>query len=191
MGGTIDPETGEVVWQMHVPAAEQVAYYRSHPPRAISGLRVTPIDVEFQFDGHGEPINSIFEVACPCGSAQFTVSGGLDEDDEIRAPIELACDGCEALYDVFDSNEHGYDGELLDTAADYPEPDDYNELHPTEFEAPHEIVIRFEYGSEELGSPDRPAEWRGREQDLFTWFTLLARDPETKQLAFLYDSECA
>ena len=66
MGGTIDPKTGEVVWQMHVPAAEQLAYYRSHPPRALSGLRATPIEVEFQFDGHGEPINSIFEVACPC-----------------------------------------------------------------------------------------------------------------------------
>jgi hypothetical protein len=190
MGGTFDPKTGEIVWTMHVPAAEQLAHYRAHPPRALAGLRVTPIDLDFTFDGHGEPINAIFEVACPCGCAQFTVSGGLD-DDEIRDPIELECDECEEVYVVFNGKEHGYDGEQRNAGDDYPEPDDYNELHPTEFEAPHEIVVRFEFGSEELGNPDGAAKWRGREQDLFTWFTLLARNAETKEIAFLYDSECA
>jgi hypothetical protein len=49
------------------------------------------------------------------------------------------------------------------------------------------VVVRFEYPSEHLGDP----EWSGREHDLYSWFTLLARDPETKQLEHLYELECA
>jgi hypothetical protein len=191
MGGSVDHETGEVEWEMHVAAAEQLAHYRAHPPRAVAGLRVTPIEVDFPFDGHGEPINAIFEVACPCGSTRFTVSGGLDEDEEIRDPIELSCAECEVGYDVFDASEHGYDGELRDTPLDSPGSEARNERQPTDFDAPHEIVVRFEYASEELGNPTQAADRRNREQDLFTWFTLLARDPATKQLACLYESECA
>ena len=39
MGGTVDPKTGQVVWEMHVPLDEQLAHYRAHPPRALRGLR--------------------------------------------------------------------------------------------------------------------------------------------------------
>ena len=39
--------------------------------------------------------------------------------------------------------------------------------------------------------PGGDPELAGREHDLYSWFTLLARDPATKQLEQLYELECA
>lgn len=85
MGGTVDPNTGEVVWEMHVPLADQLAHYRAHPPRAIAALRASSVDVDFAFDGHGEPVNAVFELACPCGSTRFVAVAGI-EDGEVSTP---------------------------------------------------------------------------------------------------------
>jgi len=185
MGGTYDPTTGQMVWTMHVPLADQLAHYRSHPPRAIRELRAMPVDVDFRFDGHGEPVDVAFELACPCGGTRFDVTCGLDEDDEPAPPIELECGACAASYKIFDDNEHGYDAELNSVERQAPEL--IVDLDPADIDLTPELVVRFEFPSDHLGDP----QYAGREHDLFSWFTLLARDPETKQLEFLFDAECA
>jgi hypothetical protein len=184
MGGTYDRETGQIVWTMHVPLAEQLAHYRAHPPRAIRELVATPVDIDFGFDGHGEPVNAIFALACRCGGTRFTATCGI-YDGEACAPISIECDACENLFEIFDAAAHGYDAEL--NADEVEQPEDTNDLMSDAVAWPHEVVVRYEFPSEHLGTE----EWRGREHDLFSWFTLLARDPATKQLAFLYDAECA
>lgn len=47
------------------PPDVQVAFYRAHPPRALGALAATPVDVDFPFDGHGEPVNAfVFDDEC-------------------------------------------------------------------------------------------------------------------------------
>ena len=189
MGGTVDPKTGEIVWDMNVPLAEQLAFYRSHPPKALESLRATAIDqLDWQFDGHGEPVNTIFALACSCGSRLFTAMCGIevvDGENQVCAPIGIECDACEAAFEVFDPSEHGWNAVMCGDRFD--EPSAYGDLDGETIAAPHEIVVRFEHASDTLGT----AELAGKEPDVFTWFTLLARDPETKQLEQLFEYECA
>ena len=189
MGGTVDPETGEVIWDARVPIAEQPAFYNSHPPRALEGLTCTPIEPpappDFTFDGHGELVNAVFVLGCPCGSKLFTVVCTFD-DGEVRSPISVECSACDRDQDIFCTGKHGYDAEVIpetpQEAGECPET-----LAAKEIPAPHEVLVRFEYPSDVLGDP----EWQGREQDLFSWITIVARDPKTGELAFLFDEECA
>lgn len=188
MGGTVDPKTGKLVWEMHVPLADQLTHYRAHPPRALETLRVTPCEADWQFDGHGEPVNVVFEIACPCGGTRFHVSCGVAEDETPCPPITLACAQCLAEHEIFDAAKHGYDAEL--NSPPLEQPPAFDDLE-SDIASPHEIVVRYEYCSEQLANPHGDVVWRGREQDLFSWFTVLGRDPDTKRLTFLYESECA
>jgi hypothetical protein len=189
MGGTVDPKTGTITWEMNVPLAEQLTFYRTHPPRALGELCATAIEqTDWKFDGHGEPVNSIFELACPCGSKLFTATCGVatsDDGNEVSPPIGIECDACEATFEIFDPGEHGWDAVMCGDGFD--EPEGYDDLEGNDVHAPHQVVVRFEHASDTLGDP----ELAGREQDVFTWFTLLARDPETQRLEQLFEWECA
>lgn len=83
------------------------------PPRVLEGLTCTPIEspLDFEFDGHGEPVNAVFALACPCGNRRFTVVAHFD-DDEIRSPITIECSACERDQVIFWSGKHGYDAEV-------------------------------------------------------------------------------
>ena len=169
-----------------VTVAEQIAHYRAHPPRALAGLRATPIDVAWTFDGHGKRIDCVFELACgACGATKFVAMCNATDEGEVCSPITLHCDGCKAAFEIFDSGKHGFDGESGDFTGD--EGDGPYDLETTEVDEPHEVVVRYEYPPDRLGEP----RYAGREHDLFSWFTLLARDPTTKQLEHMYDFECA
>jgi hypothetical protein len=186
MGGRLDPKTGQTIWDARVPIEQQPTFYNNHPPRALDGLTCTPVEPpDWKFDGHGEPVNAVFELACPCGSKLFTVISAFDEDGA-KPPIAVACSGCASERVVFDASKHGYDGALGNH-----EPDEsigeIDDLVSEEIGAPHHVLVRFEFPSDVLGDE----EWRGREQDLFSWVTILARDPATGHLAFLFDAECA
>src|SRR5262245_902583 len=114
MGGTVDPKTGEVVWNFRVPLEEQRVFYASHPPNALTGLTCTPVGtLDWPFDGHGDPVNAISEVACRCGGKLFYAGAWFEEqtggEGAPRSPISITCDACDADYDVFDASKHGYD----------------------------------------------------------------------------------
>src|SRR5262249_30166319 len=109
MGGTYDPKTNQMVWEFKVPLEEQLAFYRGHPPDALDGLGCKAISLpDYQFDGHGDPVNAIFEVLCRCGSKRFAATGWVDEDNDIGPPVTLFCDECEEVYDIFDQAKHGF-----------------------------------------------------------------------------------
>lgn len=173
---------------MTVPLAEQLAFYRSHAPRALGNLRATALEqIGWQFDGHGEPVNSIFELACPCGGKLFNATSGVDDSNTVCPPIGIECEACKAAFEIFDPNEHGWNAVMCGDTFTFDDPDAYDDLEGEDIAAPHEIVVRFEHGSDSLGDP----ELVGREQDVFSWFTLLARDPDSKRLEQLFEWECA
>ena len=187
MGGIYDPKTGKIEWTFHVPLDEQVVFYRANPPSCLAGLTAKPIDLDFTFDGHGEPVNAIFEVTCACGSALF-IAACMVEEDTIRAPITLECAGCEAEHVIYDPSRHGYDALAGGLPSDELDDDAYpDEITPVDVEMPHHVIVRFEFPSDHLGDADH----KGREQDLFSWITILARDPKTGDVEFLFDDECA
>ena len=184
MGGTYDPETGKIVWELRVPVEEQVAFYRAHPPRALDGLTARPVELpDHPFDGHGEPVNVAFELGCECGCATFCATGWVNDDDEIGPPVTLYCDACEREHEIFDPARHGYDAEISEGASEDTEghPDDFPEPDP-----PYGVIVRFELASDVLGDD----EWKGREQEVFTWITIVARSPDGT-LTTLLDWECA
>jgi hypothetical protein len=175
MGGTYDPATKQIVWKMNVPLEEQRTFYRSHPPQALGALRSTAVDLDWRFDGHGEPINSVFSLACPCGGGRFTATCGVDGDNNVAPPIGLECSDCEEIFEIFN------------VGAQVDDPEHFDDLTPEGFAAPHEVIVRFEHASETLGDPRLV----GREPDAFCWFTLLARAPGDGRLEQLFDWECA
>lgn len=188
MGGVYDPKTGQVVWEMHVPLEEQLVFYRARPPRCLQGLRCKPIEaLAWQFDGHGEPANAIFAIACPCGSDLFAVTTQTVEGEV--SSISLWCNGCEAEHVVFDPDQHGYDAE----AAGRPRRSTNEDLVGTELvaegiDSPHRVIVRFEFPSDMLGGDE---EWMGREQNAFSWITILACEAAGEGLGLLFEEECA
>jgi hypothetical protein len=160
--------------------------HREQPPSALDGVKCTRIArLNWEFDGHPDSLDVMFEIACPCGGKLFTVGAWFD-GDEARPPITIACSTCDTEHVVFDAGKHGYDAADR-TIEIEPEGDVADDLVPADFPAPHQVIIRYEYSADERVDP----KWRGREQELFTWFTLLARDAKTGQLAFIFEEECA
>jgi hypothetical protein len=190
MGGTYDPKTNQIVWEFKVPLEEQTAFYRGHPPSALDRLGCRPISLpDHQFDGHGEPVNAIFEVACRCGCKRFAATGWVNEDNDIGPPVTLFCDECQEQYEIFDEAKHGFDALVTATGGGVSRGREDGSDHPNDFpdpEPPYEVVVRFEFASDLLGGD----EWKGREQDAFTWITVLARKADGS-VETLIDWECA
>jgi hypothetical protein len=156
MGGSVDPKTGQMVWTMSVPIADQLAHYRSHPPSALRDLRAMPIEsIDWQFDGHGEPVNSIFQLGCRCGSTLFTPTCGLElgeDENTMGPPIWVECAACDAAFEVFDAGAHGWNAVMCGDQDSSP-PTVTGDLESQVLVAPHEIIVRFEHGSDDLGNP--------------------------------------
>jgi hypothetical protein len=203
MGGKLDPSTGKMIWTLHVPVAEQLAHYGAHPPSMLVGLTCTATTLpDVEFDGHGEPVNVLFELACECGGKRFVVVGqvassdagdAVDDDAAIASPIEVECGACGVSQQIFDERKHGYDGvqgnngEAADPVCDGG---DVGELFLDEIEAPHYVVVRLEYPSDLLGDP-ADATWRGHEAEAFSWISILAKDPVSGLTGVLYECECS
>jgi len=169
---------------MPTSVADQLAYYRAHPPSALAAVRAEPTELSgVRFDGHGEPLNPVFAITCTCGSRELALWGWVREE-EIGPPLAVACDTCGADLDLFDPSLHGYDAVASGDADD----DDDDDSFPDEFpdaEPPYELFVRFEYSPSDFDDP----RWAGRQSDLFSWITVVAK---TKNgLVHLFDWECA
>lgn len=184
MGGSYDPATGRMVWTLHVPLEDQLRHYAAHPPSCLASLRCHPTEIpDVPLDGHGEPVNVAFALACPCGGRAFTVIGHLVEGELPEPPITLECGACASEHLIFDAGRHGYDGTLA--GGDFDPEGDAEELCWDDLEPPHEVIVRLEYPSDLLGDP----QWRGREHEIFSWITVLGCGSGRPTL--LFDYECA
>ena len=172
-------------------------YFENNPPRCLDGFDVMPVElVGAVFDGHGEALNPVFQVRCKCGydkgilSGYFWVNPDYANDKELFiSPITITCGECKRTQELIDTDKHGYDVELgsfsctgrgLGRHGSYACPKCGQENM--------EIFVRFEY-SEELFDDDF-AEAKGREQDLFSWFSLHGRCDQCGATLDITDFEC-
>lgn len=171
---------------------QQVKYYTAHTPRCISEFEVTAVDLaHVEFDGHGEELNITFKLQCTCGSQCGKILMQYYHDDGILSdPISFQCDSCGKISPVFDSRYQGYDGEL---GHHSDEPEQKEAFKPYHCQTCHksvmEIMVRFEY-PDDLFDDDFD-DFHGKEQDLFSWFTLLGTCQQCHTFQYIEDVECA
>lgn len=194
---------------------EQAGYFRLHPPRCIAGFTARPIELPgVQFDGHvsrsqlnfdvtsgvtvdaPEHMNPVFALSCECGDIRHYVhcyrwiNADFNNTVVTLSPLLLECAACRKKTELLDTDVHGYDAELGAVSATVRAQGDR-----TVFECPRcgrqplVAFARFEYPDDLFDSDCH--EFAGREQDLFTWFSLVGKCPKCAQLLAVADFECA
>jgi hypothetical protein len=183
----------------------QRAFYQSNPPRCLAGFEARPAELSaYRFDGHGEVLNSYWAVACPCGGDKFSIHGysyisGAKDCDEYTvflSPIQLECAACGRAALLFDGSIHGYDPEIDAACAPLYDPADngaVKALYRCEdglcLNDSFAVFARFEYPGDLFD--ESFAAFKGREKDLFTWFTLVAGCGHCGRRSTAADFECA
>jgi len=194
---------------------DQLSYFRSHPPRCIAGFTAQPTELPgAKLDGHAsasqfksdvppgvtidapEHINTVFALSCQCGGDRHYVHGhrwtNPDFDNAVvfLGPLVLECAACGKTTGLLDTDVHGYDAELGHASATVAGRGDRVVFEcPSCGRQPLEASVRFEY-PDDLFDGDSP-ELAGREQDLFTWFSLIGKCPQCSQVLAVADFECA
>jgi hypothetical protein len=172
-------------------------YLWTHPPRCIQGFEAQRADLpEVVFDGHGEELNTVFGLRCTCGHTTHFVLGHYWRNPDYNnrlvflGPIALRCKACEKVTELIDTDIHGYDAELGHVYTKMREDGERAEF---KCEAcgvqSFEVYARFEYTEDLFG--DDFEDFRGREQDLFSWFSLVGTCSSCSQMHGVADFECA
>lgn len=191
----------------------QLLHFQTHPPRCLSKFVARPTDLPGAiFDGHSpisledlppewddkfgpRHLNPIFELGCRCGEKLFFVHGyrwSEQADGQpivFMSPLTLECISCGTSNVVFDSNQHGYDAEFGYRSNVVPS-DDQRIVFECERcgRQPLHCYARFELRNNMIGEIP---EFAGREQDLFSWFTLAGRCLRCSELLTIGEFECA
>ncbi|MDM8006561.1 MAG: hypothetical protein QUV05_10500 [Phycisphaerae bacterium] len=176
---------------------DQLDYYRKHPPRCVKDFKVHPVILEGAvFDGHGSDTNPVFSLHCLCGHARLFVLGHYwrnpyyGNKSFFVDPLALQCEACGKVTGLFDGSVHGYDPECCDL---HPEREGLSERVAFECEEcgrqPFVVFARFEY-PDDLFNKEFDG-FRGREQDLFTWFSLLGICSKCSRQLEITDFECS
>jgi len=175
---------------------DKLAFFKNNPPRCLDNFETISVEVEdIVFDGHEEEVNPFFEVRCKCGSENFSVIGYCWENPDNKrkffiGPIFLRCTECSKENELFDIQHHGYDAELEHGCYSARQ-----EGVKTIFECDScntnnfRLLTRFEY-TDDLFNDDFP-EAKGREKELFTWFSLHGTCSNCNTCVQIYDEECA
>jgi hypothetical protein len=187
--------TNNVVEPLADSAEDDLAYVRSHPPKCLTAFHTSPAVFTGRLDGHGEPVNSFFEVHCPCGSKEhqvlcYPIVHPDSGDVVLVGPIALRCKKCRRTSELFDAKQHGYDAEHGTAPRRL-----CGEGERTAFVCPQcqtanfGVVARFEYSSDGLYDDDE--QLIARAEDYFTWFTLLGRCAGCSKETHIVEFECA
>ena len=182
--------------------AAQRDFFQSHPPSCLSQFRAKPAVIEnHQLDGHGEEINSYWSIACNCGSQKFEARLYKVDNQEnpkskpvLVSPIELKCLSCGHTAEIFDSELHGYNPLACGFSSS---------IHGLQCDGAQPILhacnqcdgtaktvhIHFEY-TDDLFDEDF-AEFKGKEMDLFSWFSFVTDCDTCQDRATIADFECA
>ena len=175
---------------------EEVSFYFGPVPRCLQGFTALPVSVPGALlDGHGSPLNSVFSLACACGSVRhlahgFRPPGEQAVDALLFSPLALECTVCGRRTDLFDSHLHGYDAEqglYAGSSREVQRPAVYG--CPDCGRQPFEAFARFEHFASILSS--RNPRHAGRHHDLFTWFSLIGACGRCRLLQLLAHFECA
>jgi Zn finger protein HypA/HybF involved in hydrogenase expression len=199
---------------------QQVDYFNQHPAHCLSEFAVQPDSLaDIEFDGHGfsgrcpdglvENPNIVFRVKCRCGGAQHIIvaESAASEISYYQSLVladryYLKCATCGKQPLLFNPALHGYNAELMQMEG--VTDDDAGASNGTESNRPSttanaecgctncgshnlEVFTRFEYPSDLF----EDAAFADREQEFFSWFTVVGKCPECSTLNTLVDFECA
>lgn len=173
----------------------QAEYFQTHAPRCIVKFTTTPTNLpEVAFNDNGESHNSVFALACRCGGRKFSVHGHRTSDPatgtaELLSPLFGECKDCGKKTLIFDSAKHGHDGELGQSVQPKLKGDSIIDDCGECGNFVMELFARFAYPSDLFDG--NYADFQGREQDLFTWFTLVGRCCACQQSLGFADVKCA
>ncbi|WP_440905656.1 hypothetical protein ACMZOO_04980 [Catenovulum sp. SX2] len=171
-------------------------YFQNNPPRCLESFIVKAIGIEnLEYDGHGEDLNSVFEIECRCGNEKYKVSGfnWINPDNQnsfFVGPLSLDCTGCNSINEIFNIEKHGYDSELGHGCYGVSGEGEHSYFVCELCERnTFKIMARFEF-TNDLFDDDFP-EARGKEKDLFTWFSLHGVCSSCLNIVQICDYECA
>lgn len=193
---------------------DQAEYYRTHLPRCIAGFSAVPADVPgWRYDGHASAgalqakfpgvqiqgpahINAVFQLLCSCGSSRHRVTAyawsAPDRPGEFLflSPMSVQCSACGKSCELIDTDVHGYDAELGNGSATRRAEGNREEVEcgGCDLNKDMEVFVRFEYPDDLF---DEFEDYAGRQQDLFTWFSLLGRCSKCSALLPIAEFECA
>ena len=112
------------------------------------------------------------------------------QDLVFLSPLATRCEACEKVTELIDTDRHGYDPEIGAIVATQRREGERVE-HKCEECGPKPLRLwaRFEYTDDLF---DRElSEFRGREQELFSWFSLVGQCSGCSRLLSVADFECA
>ena len=174
----------------------QAEYFWNHPPRCISGFAVERAYLDdVTFDGHGEEINTVFRLNCRCGCGEFYFLGYYWRNPHYNVvvfvgPLALRCKSCGKVTELIDTAIHGYDGEWGYKTSNVRREGERAEYRCDKCgSSSMEVFVRFEY-PDDLFDDDFEG-FRGREQDLFTWFSALGKCASCTRILAVTEFECA
>jgi hypothetical protein len=195
-------------------ALDQQAFFKSHRPRCIADFVARPIELpNVKFDGHARPslydanstsaviegpdyVNPVYSLSCTCGGINHFIHcfrwRNPDYHDQLvhLSPIDLRCAECDKKSLLFDSDVHGYDAELGHGSATVRGEGDRVVFEcPTCGRQPLEALVRFELGGDIFD--DSFKQFAGRQQDLFSWFSLVGKCSSCSRMFEVADFECA
>ena len=167
---------------------------RTTPPRCLAGFQPQPAELPgVRFDGHNQPLNKVFHLRCACGSDHSVALGYPVVNRGVSVfvgPLALRCATCGETTELIDTEIHGYDAELGHGSATVRGKGERQPYAcPTCGVEPMVPYVRFEHSDEVLS--DSTGEFTGREQDLFSWFSLVGRCDKCQQVITVTDFECA
>jgi len=176
--------------------SEYLDYLWKHPPRCICGFNLEPAHLEDErFNGHGDGLYTAFALRCLCGNTQLHVLGHYWRDAPsdpliFGEPIVVQCKSCGKTVTLFDRSKDGYDAEI-----GYGLSGANGENPAEEFKCDTcgpcaiELFVGLEYHDDLFGGEF--GDFRGREQDLFSWFTLFGRCSKCLRFIIIGEFECA
>jgi hypothetical protein len=194
---------------------DQIAYFRSHPPRCIAGFVANPTELPgAEFDGHAsksdlkpspspgatieapDHIIPIFALSCRCGSDRHFVhtyrwpNPYLNNLVLYLSPLSLECAACGKETDLLDTDIHGYDSELgVGPTNARAEGDRAVFECPRCGCQPFQAFVRFEYSDDLFDRKNSGL--AGRESDLFSWFSLVGKCQRCSLVVAITDFELA
>jgi hypothetical protein len=174
----------------------QINYHWANPPSCLINFVVTPAQLPgVGFDGHCNSIDVTFRLYCPCEASDFFVVGHYWRNPDFRnqlvflSPIALRCSACGRESELIDTDVHGYDGVIGASATKRGEGPRVDFACIKCGSQPFDIFARFAY-PDDLFSRHYD-DYRGRESDLFDWFSLRGICANCRQLRNIADFECA
>lgn len=151
----------------------------------LARVRVTPptciIDAEPRLEpsdnsGNDNSLHISYRIGCRCSGRSNSIlcyPTKIQREIVILSPLALQCSACNGITEFFDSDRHGYDPEVCGDSATMTGSGSRQLFSCTT--CAHklgQVITTFSFNGVGELFEDLPEALRGREQDVFDWFTV-------------------